>query len=207
MNPENEKNEAADPSESLPDTAQEMEPRSAEKGGGDDAQEEASAEEPEILKDPLEVLQEENAKLSDRFLRLSAEFENFRKRSERERLNAIKFANEKLLREMIPVLDNLEHALSAVKQEESGDPQTMVKHLVEGVTLVEKQFVGVLGALGIKQIEAKGKPFDPMLHEAMSEICNDDLEHHTIMEVYQKGYTLNDRLVRPARVVLSKKSE
>lgn len=171
----------------------------------DAAKVEKASEELEEPQDPMVVLQTKYDHLNDKYLRLHAELENFRKRSERERLNAIKYANEKLLREMIPVLDNLEHARSAAQQEKDQDTKEAVRHLYEGVQLVEKQFVEVLGNLGIKQIEAKGKPFDPMLHEAMSEISNPDVDHHTILEVYQKGYMLNDRLVRPARVVVSKK--
>lgn len=159
----------------------------------------------ELVKAELVSVQEENKAIQDKYLRLNAELENYRKRAEREKINAIKFANEKLLREMIPVLDNMEHALVASRADTS-DATVAVKHLIDGVQMVEKQFIDVLGRLGIEQIEAQGKAFDPMFHEAMSEVEDNSKAHHTVLEVYQKGYTLNGRLVRPVRVVVSKSS-
>lgn len=150
------------------------------------------------VEDAFAKLQEELTQIHDRYLRLGAEFENFKKRSERERLTSIRFANENLLSELLPVLDHLEQAIVAANTHSA-------ESVVSGVQIVLKQFKDVLSKSGLKEFESKGQQFNPNLHEALAERESDEHEAGTIIEEYQKGYMLNDRLVRAARVVVSKK--
>jgi molecular chaperone GrpE len=167
--------------------------------------EEASATEVELqeseakVEDAFAKMQEELGLIHDRYLRLGAEFENFKKRSERERLSAIRFANENLLVEILPVLDNLEHALAAANSHAEGN------NVVTGVQMVLKQFRDILAKAGLSAFDSLGTAFDPNLHEALAERESDEHDAGVVVEEYQKGYKLNDRLVRPARVVVSKK--
>lgn len=159
-------------------------------------------------KSPLEALQQENDALKaelttmhDKLLRLAAEFENSKRRSEREQQNAIKFANERLLQELLPVLDNLEHAANA-GQANSQDP--VAQTVVAGVKMVLKQFGDTLEQLGITSFSALGQLFNPNEHEAMQEQESATAAPGTVILEYQKGYKLNGRLVRPARVIVAK---
>lgn len=167
--------------------------------------EEATATEVELqeseakVEDAFAKMQEELGLIHDRYLRLGAEFENFKKRSERERLSAIRFANEGLLVEILPVLDNLEHALAAANSHAEGN------NVVTGVQMVLKQFRDILAKAGLSAFDSLGTAFDPNLHEALAERESDEHDAGVVVEEYQKGYKLNDRLVRPARVVVSKK--
>jgi molecular chaperone GrpE len=150
------------------------------------------------VEDALVKLQEEVALVQDRYLRLGAEFENFKKRSERERLTSLRFANESLLGELLPVVDHLEAALTAASNHSA-------ENLVSGVQMVLRQFKDILAKAGLKEVDSLGIPFNPNLHEALAERETHEHEAGVVVEEFQKGYTLHDRLVRPARVVVSKK--
>jgi len=160
--------------------------------------------EEEKFKAAFEDFEKENEKLKDKYLRLNAELENYKKRSDRERISAVKFANERLLKSLIPVLDGFDQALKSGHVEGSHESS---RELLAGMKMIQKQFLEILTAAGVQEIEAVNKPFDPQNHEAMMEQPDDSVEHHTVLEEYQKGYLLNGRLVRPARVIVSKKSE
>ena len=136
----------------------------------------------------------------DRFLRLSAEFENFKKRMEKEKNDAYKFGTENLIKEFLPVLDNLERAID---HGEAKDPQG----LIEGVDMTLKGFRTALEKIGLSPVDASGKEFDPNLHEAV--MVQEDAHHPagTVLTQLQKGYTLHSRLLRPAMVVVSKRPE
>jgi molecular chaperone GrpE len=151
-----------------------------------------------IVEDAFGKLKEELTLIHDRYLRLGAEFENYKKRSERERLTSIKFANESLLSELLPVLDHLEQAIVAAGTHSA-------ESVVSGVQMVLKQFKDVVAKSGLKEIESLGTTFNPNLHEALAERESNDHDAGVVLEEFQKGYMLNDRLVRPARVVVSKK--
>ncbi len=168
---------------------------------GDDAAVEQDIQEPEVL-DPEEpvAVAEETVDFEDRFMRLAAEFENYKKRSEREKAEFLKRANESLLAELLPVLDNLERAVEA---SDGSDAQTMQK----GVEMVLDQLRKGLAKFGLEEIEALGKPFDPQLHEAMMQQEDPDAEAGTVLSQYQKGYRFRDRLLRPAMVVVAKEPE
>lgn len=159
--------------------------------------EELSAE--EALQAELVACREEVEKQKDLYLRNRAENENFRRRMQREKEELAKFANESILREILPVIDNLERAVSHAKETE-GDAST----LVEGVEMTLSQFQGVLSKFNVSIVDAKGTPFDPACHEAMGQIERDDCDANTVVEVMQGGYMLNGRLLRPALVMVSK---
>jgi molecular chaperone GrpE len=144
---------------------------------------------------------EQIKELNERMLYLQAEFENFKKLKAREKQEAIKYGNETLLQELIPVLDNLEMALSHAAQADSQ------KGIKEGVEITLKQFLKVLEKSGVERIEALGAKFDPNLHEALYQEDRDDIEPDHVTSEVQKGYLLNGRLIRPSRVSVSRKPE
>jgi molecular chaperone GrpE len=156
--------------------------------------------------DPAEALEaalEQVASLKDQALRAAAEAENARRRASRDVENAHKFALEKFVGELLPVLDSLEKAVESASA--ADDEQATA--IAEGVQLSLKMFLDVMTKMGVTQLDPRGEPFDPQQHEAMAMVPNPDLEPNSVMEVMQKGYTLNGRLVRAAMVVVSKASE
>lgn len=132
-------------------------------------------------------------------LRAQAEVQNIRRRSEQDVAKAHKFGQEKLMTEVVSLLDNLARAIEASKAEGAS-----LKSLLEGVEMSQKMLLDGLKKFNVDQLDPHGEPFNPDLHEAMTAVPNPDLEPNTVMEVFQKGYTLNGRLVRPAMVVVSK---
>ncbi len=155
----------------------------------------------EILKNVVAEKDAEIKSLQERILYLQADFENFKKLKNKERVETLKFGNESLLKELIPVADNLDMAISHASSSEE------CKGVLEGVKLTRNEFMKVLEKAGITSVEAIGRKFDPNLHEAFYQEERDDLEPDTIISEFQKGYMLNDRLIRPSRVILSKKPE
>lgn len=141
---------------------------------------------------------EEIKEMQDRMMRAVSEAENTRKRLERERREAVCFANENLLRSILPVLDNLERAVQ--HSEQSPSPKT----LLEGIRMTHKGFVDTLNRFGCVPFESVGKPFDPNYHEAVLQEENADHPENTVVQELEKGYSLNERLLRPAKVVVSK---
>jgi molecular chaperone GrpE len=137
----------------------------------------------------------------DRYLRLAAELENIKKRQEREVAELRQFANENLLKELVPVLDNLERALEHGRQ--SGAPEA----LMEGLDLVNQDFLKVLGRFGVTPINSVGERFDPAYHHAVMEEEAPEVEDQTVLKELQKGYLLQNRLLRPAMVVVSRNTE
>ena len=138
----------------------------------------------------------------DRLLRQTAEFENFRKRMAREKQDASKFANESLLRDLIPVLDNFEAALAAAANPQSGSSPEMLE---TGVNMIHGQLKKLLVDAGVEEIDATGKTFDPNLHEAVSQQETRDFKEGQVMQQLRKGYKLRDRLLRPANVIVARK--
>ena len=141
---------------------------------------------------------DELAKVKDQLLRTVAEMENVRRRSQRDVENAHKFAVEKLLGDLLPVLDSLE------KAEEAALAADNAAGMAEGISLSLKLFVGILEKAGVAIVHPIGEPFDPQLHEAMAMVPNPDAEPNSVMDVMQRGYTLNGRLVRAAKVIVVK---
>jgi molecular chaperone GrpE len=148
--------------------------------------------------EPLEQQTEDEAPQQvedDRLLRLAADFENYKKRAAREREQYVAFANERLLKDLLPVLDDLERALAAAEEHEEAQ-------LEEGVRLVHRSLAALLERNGVREIETDGK-FDPHVHEALLAQPAEDREHGDVLDVVQKGYTLGERVVRPARVIVA----
>jgi molecular chaperone GrpE len=135
----------------------------------------------------------------DKWLRSVAEFENFKKRHEREKAEFMKMANEMLVKDFLPVLDSLDRALQHTEQNE------VPPSFIEGIELVRKGFVNALEKHGVKVIDALGEKFDPNFHEAVMQQENPDVEDNTVLFETQKGYMLHDRLLRPSMVIVSKK--
>ncbi len=159
--------------------------------------EEQSPEVEQPVEQPEVLVQDELGELRDRFLRLGAEFDNFKKRSERERQVSIKFAVESLLMDLLPVMDHLEQAISA-------GPEGSSDAVLTGVKMVLKQFEDTLAKYGVKRFSAVGESFDPTKHEAVAQQESADVPAGQVITEYQKGYFLHERLVRPARVVVAK---
>jgi molecular chaperone GrpE len=155
----------------------------------------------EELKKKLEEKEKEAKENYDRLLRTAADFENYKKRATREKEDWTKFANEDLIRAILPFIDNLERAVNhAQKIADTGV-------LVKGVQLTLQQLLQALNKFGLSSFESVGKPFDPTMHEAMLVVETDKHEPNQVVEEFQKGYLLNDRLLRPATVSVSKPPE
>jgi molecular chaperone GrpE len=150
------------------------------------------------LRQQVATKEEEAKNNYDRFVRQVAELDNFKKRTAREREEAIRFANEALIKDILPILDNLERAVAHAAGGGNGKP------LVEGVEMVLKGFLDALGRHGVSQIVAVGQPFDPSRHEAMAQVESETHQPNTIIEEHHKGYMLRDRLLRPALVSVTK---
>ena len=150
------------------------------------------------LETELEKAREEARQSHERWLRERADLENLKKRIARERAETMKFANESVLRDLLPIVDNLERAVAHAESGGDGQP------LVEGVALVLKSLHDVLERHGVKRIEAKGTPFDPAQHEAMAHVESTEHEPNSVIEEHQPGYRLKERLLRPALVSVAK---
>jgi len=143
-------------------------------------------------------LKEDKSNLKDQLLRKTAEFDNYKKRTERDFYDRVLNANEKLISEILPILDDMERSIDHAKTSED------VNSLLEGVELITKKLFGVLEKQGLQKMEAKGQEFDPEKHEALMQIEKQDVESGIIVEEHLKGYSLNDKVVRHAQVIVSK---
>jgi molecular chaperone GrpE len=150
-----------------------------------------------------EALRVEVADLKDRLLRAHAEMENIRKRTEREKTDAHKYAVSKFARDIVTVGDNFQRAIGSVPA--SAVEQTpALKSFLEGVTMTEREFLNVLERHGVKRIDPKGEAFNPHLHQAVMEQDNKEVPAGTVLQVFQPGYLIEDRVLRPAMVVVAK---
>lgn len=155
----------------------------------------------EELKKKVEEKEKEVKEHYDRLLRVAADLENYKKRAAKEKEEWIKFANEDLMKAILPFIDNLERAVNhAEKAKDTGV-------MIEGVRLTIQQLLQTLSKFGVSPIESIGKPFDPTIHQAMLLVETDQHEPNRVVEEFQKGYFLNDRLLRPATVSVSKPPE
>ncbi len=158
------------------------------------------------LEEVLEKLAEEKegaARARDDLLRVQAEMQNLRRRTEQDIEKAHKYGQEKFSTELLTVMDNLERALEAA----SGHEDETVKAIYEGVDLTLKSFTDCFNRFHIGSVDPMGEPFNPQLHQAVTILENPDVEPNTVIEVMQKGYTLHGRVIRPAMVVVSKEPE
>ncbi len=163
-------------------------------------------EEEEISPEDLVAkLNEEITSLKDQRLRAIAELENFRKRSEKDQSDALKYGISNFAKEIINIRDNIERAQSSISEEAKNNEA--IKSVIEGIDLIAQSVVSTFEKIGIKKIESLNEKFDHNLHQAMMEIENDDLKPGTIVQELIPGYTLHDRLLRPAMVGVSKKTK
>ena len=169
------------------------------------SEESKDQEEAEISpEDLIEKLNEEITSLKDQRLRAIAELENFRKRAEKDQSDALKYGISNFAKEIINIRDNIERAQSSISDEAKNNEA--IKSVIEGIDLIAQSVVSTFEKIGIKKIESLNEKFDHNLHQAMMEIENEELEPGTIVQELIPGYTLHDRLLRPAMVGVSKKS-
>jgi len=140
----------------------------------------------------------------DRLLRTTADFENFKKRAARERIETAQAAAAALIQKLLPVLDHFEMAQSAAQTAQA--PQGGIESLQAGVAMIQQQLKTVLAETGLEEIDAAGKPFDPALHEAVSQQESSEIPEGSVLQQLRKGYKLRERLLRPATVIVAKKT-
>ena len=179
------------------DISPETEEKSGPAGSADEESGEATASAPAegesaALKD-----------VQDRYMRLAADFDNYRKRMTREREEARKYALEGFIKDLLPVIDNLERAIAHASTGSADEGNA--SGLLAGVEMTLKQFKGVLEKAGAKEIDSVGVPFDPSCHEAVAHVESSEHENNTIIQEFQKGYYLADRVLRPAMVSVAKR--
>ena len=151
----------------------------------------------------VETLHGQVADLTDRLLRAHADIDNLRKRLEREKEETAKYAITRFAREVVTVADNFERAVQAVPAG-AAEQDAALKALVEGVTMTEREFINALERNGVRRIVPKGEAFNPHQHQAMMELQNPEVAPGTILEVFQPGYLIDERVLRPAMVVVAK---
>lgn len=149
----------------------------------------------------VETIQAELEETKDKYLRLYADFENYRKKMQRDKEDLIKYANESMIYELLPVIDNLEMALRHTSE---GDAEA-VQSLKQGVENTLREMIRTLEKHGVRVIETLDKPFDPAYHHAMSQVERSDMESNTVVEEFRKGYLYKEKVLRPSLVAVSKK--
>ena len=172
-------------------------------GGGEDAEhdEQTAQDTPDeltLVRAQLLVQEALAKEKDDLLLRERAELENFKRRMQREKSESLRFASEPLLRDILPVIDNLERAVAHAKESDGSQA------LVEGVELVLRSLLDTIGRHGVSRVKAKGEAFDPSRHEAVAQVENTELAPNTVLDEHQSGYQLHDRLLRPAMVSVAK---
>ncbi len=151
------------------------------------------------LRTALEEKEKEAKENYEKYLRSVAELENYKKYAARERSDLIKYNNEKIIRDILPILDGLDRAL------EHAGTANDVKAFANGIRMIQEQFLAVLEKYGVQRIESVGREFDPNIHEALLQVESDEYEDKSVVAEFEKGYLLNDRLLKPAKVSVSKR--
>ncbi|MCA1369169.1 nucleotide exchange factor GrpE [Bradyrhizobium sp. BRP14] len=179
-------------------------PEENQKAAAPEAAEQTEADASTAAPDPLELAKAENAELRDKYLRLAAEMDNLRRRTEREVKDAKSYSVAGFARDMLAVSDNLRRALEAIPAEarESGDAGLTA--LIEGVEMTERSMLAALERHGVKKLDPTGQRFDPNFHQAMFEVPNAEVPNNTVVQVVQAGYTIGERVLRPAMVGVAK---
>jgi molecular chaperone GrpE len=183
---------AREKQEKAPSASEETDVMTEEENGQEEDKDMAAA-----LEDAISKLQESENKV----LRLAADFDNTKKRLERERETSLKYAEENILKDLLPGIDNIERAM------EQGRETNSIESLLEGVELTKNGLVAMLEKYGVTAIESVGQPFDPNIHEALATEETDAMEPNMVLREFQKGYMYKDRLLRPAKVIVSKALE
>lgn len=156
--------------------------------------EEKQPEEESADKKRIEELEKQLGAEKDKYLRVAAEYDNFRKRSVNDRLNAVADAQAKVITEILSVIDNFERAMDAECSDDN---------YKKGVEMIFKQYTGILDKLGVTEIKALGEPFDPNIHHAVNQVEDENFGENTVCQVFQKGYKLGDKVIRCAMVVVA----
>lgn len=164
-----------------------------------DEQDIEASDEDDRVEAKLTASDEKAQEYYDRLLRVSAEFDNYKKRTSREMQDVVRYANEKLIKELLTVVDNLERAIESVQKEDDQDDPVL-----QGVRLTLSEVEKILNRHHVEPVKALGEPFDPNFHQAMMQEESEDQPANTVIREMQKGYVLHDRLIRPAMVVVSK---
>lgn len=146
-----------------------------------------------------EVEKKEEVDYKAKYFYIAAEMDNYRKRMEREKENLLKYGNERVLSDLLEVVDNFDRTIGMLK----GDQDQKVKNLVVGLEMIEKQFLDTMGKHGLTPIQSVGKEFDPNFHEAVAQEYAEGKKPHEVIKEFQKGYTLNGRVMRASKVVVS----
>ncbi|MFD2759469.1 nucleotide exchange factor GrpE [Lentibacillus juripiscarius] len=162
-----------------------------------DDQTEAQESDPDPLQAELDKANQEKEEMHQRVLRIQAEFDNYKKRTQKEKEADRKYKAEDIVKELLPVMDNFERALQVEVTDET-------KNFAEGITMVYRQLKDALANHGVEEIETVGKPFDPTIHHAVMQEEDEEAEPETVIEELQKGYYLKDRVIRPAMVKVNK---
>ncbi|SHJ46194.1 molecular chaperone GrpE [Geosporobacter subterraneus DSM 17957] len=164
----------------------------------EELKEQQQAYQDEELRDLLEKKNEEIEEINNKYLRISADFQNYKRRVEKEKSDIYSFANEKLILELLPAVDNLERAVGVIAEEGNKDAA-----LTKGIEMILQQLLDTMKNNGLEEIKALGQDFDPNLHHAVMQEASDTEEGNKVLEVYQKGYTLNGKVIRPSMVKVS----
>lgn len=177
---------------------EELEKEQAEEASEENTQtektEEAPAEENSAEQKRIEELEKQLGDEKDKYLRVAAEYDNFRKRSVNDRLNAVADAQAKVITEILSVIDNFERAMDAECSDEN---------YKKGVEMIFRQYMSILDKLGVTEIKALGEPFDPNIHHAVNQVEDENFGENTVCQVFQKGYKLGDKVIRCAMVVVA----
>ena len=175
---------------------EELENEQTEEAAEDIAENDNAAEENEVSPEQkrIEELEKQLGDEKDKYLRVAAEYDNFRKRSVNDRLNAVADAQAKVITEILSVIDNFERAMDAECSDEN---------YKKGVEMLFKQYTGILDKLGVTEIAALGEPFDPNIHHAVNQVEDENFGENTVCQVFQKGYKLGDKVIRCAMVVVA----
>jgi len=154
--------------------------------------------------DPIAVLEAEKADLKDKLLRLMADMENLRRRTEREVADARTYAVANFARDMLNVADNVRRAIESVPEEAKNSAEGAFKGLIEGIDLTERDLLKTLERHGVRRLDPQGQKFDPNVHQAMFEVPNPEVPNGTVVQVVQSGYVIGERVLRPAMVGVAK---
>ncbi|KQV84171.1 nucleotide exchange factor GrpE [Rhizobium sp. Root1220] len=163
-----------------------------------------AADEAVLQPNPLELLKAENGELRDRYLRLAADMDNLRRRTEREVKDAKSYAVAGFARDMLAVSDNLRRAIDAIPAEVRASADAGLATLIEGVEMTERSMLSTLERHGVRKLEPVGQKFDPNFHQAMFEVPNPDVPNNTVVQVVQAGFSIGERVLRPAMVGVAK---
>jgi len=174
-----------------------MTSKKKEKSKNEDSKKAEKAE-LEELRETLESLQKEKDEIFAKLQRVSADFANYQKRAPKQIADTVGYEKERIIKTLLPVLDNFEHTLQNAHSAEDLDV------LVKGIRIIYDQLLYVLKSHNVEQIEAKGETFDPAMHEAMTQRTEPDAEDNSVLEEFQKGYKLNGRVIRPSKVIVNK---